>query len=109
MAQAYRSVPIKQWDSSGLTSEAREILTGELFLQSTAKWKLEGLEQSGADGFPWEDKKGGLMKQNHAADTATPFKDGPDQALKLLDGAILLGFLVTKMGASVLPELKGQP
>lgn len=109
MAQAYRSVPTKQWDSSGLTGEAREILTGELFLQSTAKWKLEGLEQSGANGFPWEEKKGGLMKRNQPTDTATPFKDGPDQALKFLDGATLLGFLFSKMGASVLPELKGQP
>lgn len=81
MAQASRSVPTKQQGSSSLISEGREILTGELFLQSTEKWKLEGLEQSGANGFPREEKKSGLMKQNHPTDTATPFKDGPDQAL----------------------------
>lgn len=46
------------------------------------------------------------MKQNHPAGTATPFKDGPDQALQFWMG--LLGFLFTKMGALVLPELKGE-
>lgn len=46
------------------------------------------------------------MKQNHPAGTAAPFKDGPDQALQFWMG--LLGFLFTKMGALVLPELKGE-
>ena len=62
----------------------------ELVLQSTTQWKLEGLEQSGADGFPWEEKKAGLMKQNHPADPATPFKDGPDHALKFWMGQCFL-------------------
>jgi len=85
-AQAHRSVPTKQRGSSSLTGEARDISAGRLFLQSAAKGKLEGLEQSGTAGFPCEEKKAGLMKQNHPTDTATPFKDGPGQALKFWMG-----------------------
>lgn len=79
---------------------------GEFFSQSTAEGQLEGSEQLEAEGCPWEEEKAGVMKHNHPAGTAAPFKDGPDQALQFWMG--LLGFFFTKMGALVLPELKGE-
>lgn len=54
-----------------------------------------------------EQEKAAVMKQNHPADTTAPFKDGPDQALRFWMG-FSLGFLFTKMGALVLPALKGE-
>lgn len=81
-------------------------MSGGVLFTKHSRGQLEGSEQPGAEGCLWEEEKAGVMKQNHLAGTAAPFKDGPDQVLQFWMG--LLGFLFTKMGALVLPELKGE-